>query len=167
MENIDYLKSTPTSWVYGNILSSESDNKTGDNLIESEVENPTLTVMLNAVRNISVYDNNSNSFIDKNNDSSLRLGMRDPYSVILPITICYLFIFVAGVLGNVITCIVIAKNKTMHTATNYYLFNLAVSDFLVLIFGKFSSLIVSIYYDFKGSSINDVMGLRGLGFKDL
>jgi 7 transmembrane receptor (rhodopsin family) len=64
------------------------------------------------------------------------IGYRDPLSIILPISICYFIIFVTGILGNVITCVVIAKNKTMHTATNYYLFNLAVSDFLVLIFGE-------------------------------
>lgn len=64
------------------------------------------------------------------------VGYRDPLSIILPISICYFIIFITGILGNVITCVVIAKNKTMHTATNYYLFNLAVSDFLVLIFGK-------------------------------
>lgn len=65
------------------------------------------------------------------------VGYRDPLSIILPISICYFIIFVTGILGNVITCFVIAKNKTMHTATNYYLFNLAVSDFLVLIFGEY------------------------------
>ena len=65
------------------------------------------------------------------------IGFRDPLSIILPISICYLLILVTGILGNVITCVVIAKNKTMHTATNYYLFNLAVSDFLVLIFGEY------------------------------
>lgn len=64
------------------------------------------------------------------------IGFRDPLTIILPITIIYVIIFIAGVLGNVITCVVIYKNKTMHTATNYYLFNLAVSDFLVLIFGE-------------------------------
>lgn len=64
------------------------------------------------------------------------VGYRDPLSIILPISVCYFVIFVTGILGNVVTCVVIAKNKTMHTATNYYLFNLAVSDFLVLIFGK-------------------------------
>jgi 7 transmembrane receptor (rhodopsin family) len=63
-------------------------------------------------------------------------GYRDPLSIIVPISICYFAIFITGILGNAITCIVIAKNKTMHTATNYYLFNLAVSDFLVLILGK-------------------------------
>lgn len=65
------------------------------------------------------------------------VGYRDPLSIILPISVCYFIIFVTGVLGNVITCVVIAKNKTMHTATNYYLFNLAVSDFLVLVFGEY------------------------------
>jgi 7 transmembrane receptor (rhodopsin family) len=63
-------------------------------------------------------------------------GYRDPLSIILPRSICYIVIFIAGVLGNVITCVVIATNKTMHTATNYYLFNLAVSDSLILLFGE-------------------------------
>ncbi|XP_049276578.1 pyrokinin-1 receptor-like [Anopheles funestus] len=59
----------------------------------------------------------------------------DPICILLPITIFYCFIFVAGIVGNLSICIVIAKNKSMHTATNYYLFNLAVSDFLLLLFG--------------------------------
>lgn len=35
-----------------------------------------------------------------------------------------------GVIGNVTTCVVIAGNSYMHTATNYYLFSLAISDML-------------------------------------
>uniref|UniRef100_A0A182SXJ7 G-protein coupled receptors family 1 profile domain-containing protein n=1 Tax=Anopheles maculatus TaxID=74869 RepID=A0A182SXJ7_9DIPT len=58
----------------------------------------------------------------------------NPICILLPITIFYCFIFVAGIVGNLSICIVIAKNKSMHTATNYYLFNLAVSDFLLLLF---------------------------------
>ncbi|KAH8335364.1 hypothetical protein KR074_000286 [Drosophila pseudoananassae] len=50
-------------------------------------------------------------------------------------TICYALIFVAGVLGNLITCIVISRNNFMHTATNFYLFNLAVSDLILLLSG--------------------------------
>jgi len=41
-----------------------------------------------------------------------------------------------GVIGNVTTCVVIARNSYMHTATNYYLFSLAISDMLSLVFGK-------------------------------
>lgn len=62
---------------------------------------------------------------------------RDPLPVVIPVTICYAIIFIAGVLGNVITCTVISRNKSMHTATNYYLFNLAISDLLLLVSGEF------------------------------
>ncbi|KAI4459791.1 g-protein coupled receptor [Holotrichia oblita] len=60
---------------------------------------------------------------------------RDPLYIVIPITVIYAFIFFAGVVGNIGTCIVIARNKCMHTATNYYLFSLAVSDLLLLISG--------------------------------
>ncbi|KAK9505558.1 hypothetical protein O3M35_009580 [Rhynocoris fuscipes] len=50
-------------------------------------------------------------------------------------TVLYSLIFLTGVIGNVSTCIVIARNRHMHTATNYYLFSLAISDLLLLISG--------------------------------
>lgn len=56
-------------------------------------------------------------------------------SVFLPVCLIYLVIFMVGVLGNVLTCTVIARNKVMWTPTNYYLFSLAVSDLLVLLLG--------------------------------
>ncbi|KAL0880653.1 hypothetical protein ABMA27_001875 [Loxostege sticticalis] len=45
-----------------------------------------------------------------------------------------LIVFVVGVLGNLVTCLVIYYDRNMHTATNYYLFNVAISDF-ILAFG--------------------------------
>lgn len=60
---------------------------------------------------------------------------RDPLYVVIPITFVYMLIFVTGVVGNISTCIVISRNRTMHTATNYYLFSLAISDFLLLVSG--------------------------------
>lgn len=60
---------------------------------------------------------------------------RDPFYVVIPITLIYAVIFVTGFIGNISTCIVISRNKSMHTATNYYLFSLAVSDFMLLISG--------------------------------
>lgn len=60
---------------------------------------------------------------------------RDSLYIVLPITIIYLSIFLTGIIGNVSTCIVISRNKSMHTATNYYLFSLAISDLLLLIAG--------------------------------
>lgn len=58
---------------------------------------------------------------------------RDSLYVIVPMTLCYALIFVSGVIGNVSTCVVIFYNKYMHTATNFYLFSLAMSDLLLLL----------------------------------
>ena len=57
-------------------------------------------------------------------------------SIIL--TIVYSIIFITGIVGNVFTCVVITRNNYMHTATNYYLFSLAISDVLTLILGELS-----------------------------
>ncbi|XP_068081213.1 pyrokinin-1 receptor-like [Anabrus simplex] len=63
------------------------------------------------------------------------LSVRDSLYVVVPVTALYGAIFVAGLLGNVSTCVVIARNRHLHTATNYYLFSLAVSDLLLLLAG--------------------------------
>lgn len=66
----------------------------------------------------------------------LNYPVRDSLCFVIPLTCIYSIIFILGILGNVITCVVITKNKNMHTATNYYLFSLAVSDLLLLVSGK-------------------------------
>lgn len=60
---------------------------------------------------------------------------RDSLYLVIPITIIYVLIFITGCIGNIATCIVIARNRSMYSATNYYLFSLAVSDFMLLISG--------------------------------
>ncbi|XP_026736233.1 neuropeptides capa receptor-like isoform X2 [Trichoplusia ni] len=58
-----------------------------------------------------------------------------PLKRIIPISALLLVIFATGVVGNVAVCVVIVKHPAMHTATNYYLFSLAASDLLLLLFG--------------------------------
>lgn len=53
----------------------------------------------------------------------------------IPMTIIYLLILVAGIIGNATVCNVIIQNLSMHSNTNYYLFNLAIADLLYLLFG--------------------------------
>ena len=53
----------------------------------------------------------------------------------IPLTLVYATIFVTGIFGNVCTCIVILRNRYMQTATNCYLFNLAIADLLMLLLG--------------------------------
>ena len=57
--------------------------------------------------------------------------------MLLPLTFVYVMVFITGVVGNVAVCLVIVKNKSMHTATNYYLFSLAISDLMILVLGKY------------------------------
>ncbi|XP_047530648.1 pyrokinin-1 receptor-like [Vanessa atalanta] len=69
-------------------------------------------------------------------DSTLIFGpQRDSMFIVVPITIIYTLIFITGLFGNLFTCVVIIRNKSMHTATNYYLFSLAISDLLLLVSG--------------------------------
>nr|XP_020652600.1 neuromedin-U receptor 2 [Pogona vitticeps] len=53
----------------------------------------------------------------------------------LPMAWVYALIFIVGVSGNLLVCLVILKHRNMKSPTNYYLFSLAVSDLLVLLFG--------------------------------
>ncbi|KAM3964322.1 neuromedin-U receptor 2-like [Aphomia sociella] len=75
-------------------------------------------------------------------------------------TICLLVIFVVGVTGNLLTCIVIYLDKTMHTATNFYLFNLAISDFFVA-FGILLEVNIiwlkSNIYDFQDYDVGNIV----------
>lgn len=65
------------------------------------------------------------------------LGVRymDRWELAL-LNLVYISLFISGILGNIFTCVVVAKNRYMHTATNCYLFSLAVSDILILVLGK-------------------------------
>lgn len=60
---------------------------------------------------------------------------RDALSIVIPMTLVYIVILITGLVGNLCTCIVIIRNKYMHTTVNFYLFSLAVSDLILLIFG--------------------------------
>ncbi|XP_043201803.1 orexin receptor type 2-like isoform X2 [Amphibalanus amphitrite] len=48
--------------------------------------------------------------------------------------VCHLIVFVVGLIGNALVCIAVCRNHTMRTVTNIFIVNLAVADFLVLLF---------------------------------
>lgn len=85
---------------------------------------------------MSSTSSSSSSSIPNTTSLEMMLGpVRDSYPTVILMTIVYVLILLTGVTGNVITCLVIAKKRYMHTATNYYLFSLAVSDLLLLVLG--------------------------------
>lgn len=46
---------------------------------------------------------------------------------------CYVIIFIVGVIGNTLVCLVVCRQRKMKNVTNYFIFNLAVSDLSVLL----------------------------------
>lgn len=102
------------------------------------------TLSVSSSLSSSLYTSSKPSATASSSSSSLDVmhnelpyPIRDSLYIVIPLTIVYSIIFLTGVLGNIITCIVISRNKSMHTATNYYLFSLAVSDLLLLFSGEF------------------------------
>ena len=82
-------------------------------------------------------DENVSGLVGEDGSLLSQLGPQHlPYNSLVPMTVVYIVIFCTGMVGNCATCIVIAKNQYMQSATNYYLFNLAVADMLTLAFGK-------------------------------
>ncbi|XP_065584588.1 neuropeptides capa receptor-like isoform X2 [Artemia franciscana] len=61
-------------------------------------------------------------------------------AILIPVTVVYVVIFICGMLGNISVCVVIIKSSSLHTATNFYLFSLAISDLMLLLFGLPSEL---------------------------
>ena len=97
----------------------------------SRVYGPDLMLDVNASSNASYNEWNVDSYL------ATHWGPKHlPLDVVVPITIVYILIFVSGVVGNVAVCAIIVRNPSMHTATNCYLFSLAISDLTVLLFGK-------------------------------
>ncbi|XP_063833692.1 orexin/Hypocretin receptor type 1-like [Ostrinia nubilalis] len=43
-------------------------------------------------------------------------------------------VFIIGLMGNALVCIAVYRNHTMRTVTNYFIVNLAVADFMVILF---------------------------------
>nr|XP_027203287.1 neuromedin-U receptor 2-like [Dermatophagoides pteronyssinus] len=93
------------------------------------------TNTLKSSTEITTIDTNTLYFANSS-DLELALGpSRDSNYIVILMTIVYIAILITGVSGNLITCLVIARKRYLHTATNYYLFSLAVSDLLLLILG--------------------------------
>uniref|UniRef100_W8BJQ5 Neuropeptides capa receptor n=1 Tax=Ceratitis capitata TaxID=7213 RepID=W8BJQ5_CERCA len=82
------------------------------------------------------HPNNSNFNCTQTDYVKYLLGPQTlPLYKVLLFTIIFGGIFITGMLGNILVCVVIIRHPTMHTATNYYLFSLAVSDLIYLLFG--------------------------------
>ena len=90
--------------------------------------------------NISANTNISIFIEDMLGDSHIN------YESLFFLTIIYSIFLVVGVLGNLATCIVIMSNEYMRTATNVYLFNLAIADIATLVISKNNYFFLQLQY---------------------
>lgn len=59
------------------------------------------------------------------------------YDIAVSMTAINILVFVTGLIGNVLVCVVIVRHPALNSPTDYFLLNLALSDLTLLIFGKF------------------------------
>lgn len=91
---------------------------------------------MEVLKNMSTYKNETASMGNEDLILSHLGPRRHDLPVVVILLIIYCLIFISGTVGNICTCVVIVKNNYMQTTTNYYLFSLAISDMLTLLFGK-------------------------------
>uniref|UniRef100_A0A914WVF6 G-protein coupled receptors family 1 profile domain-containing protein n=1 Tax=Plectus sambesii TaxID=2011161 RepID=A0A914WVF6_9BILA len=106
--------------------------------VEKKFENQTLNITSELCENEAVA-----SFI---RHATIRLhdGYRviDSHTFISIMTGIYVVIFILGTIGNFLTVAVIYKTPNLHSHTNYFLCSLACSDFLLVLVGVPSDLVV-------------------------
>lgn len=59
--------------------------------------------------------------------------------------VLYALICLLGIIGNAMVCFVVIRNPIMHTVTNIFILNLALSDILLCIFAPFNPLYLIAY----------------------
>ncbi len=82
------------------------------------------------------HDNLNETFDELQYLAQMLGPQRQPLNKLVPLTIVYTVMSITGIFGNLSVCCVILRIPSMRSATNYYLFSLAVSDLLILLLGK-------------------------------
>ncbi|KAM7363369.1 pyrokinin 1 receptor [Cochliomyia hominivorax] len=136
LNDLEFLSSSSSSnsTSIGNDHNNNNNNNNNNYTMSNIIYNTIATTNNSDLKNLS-YTSHATDNIVYDEFAEVFGPKRDSLKIVIPVTIIYVLIFITGVIGNIITCIVIKKNRSMHTATNYYLFSLAISDFLLLLSG--------------------------------
>lgn len=79
------------------------------------------------------WANASESYLLKENYTFLAYYQHSSPVAVMFI-LAYTFIFLMCMIGNILVCFIVVKNRQMRTVTNMFILNLAISDLLVGIF---------------------------------
>ncbi|CAB3400091.1 unnamed protein product [Caenorhabditis bovis] len=69
------------------------------------------------------------------NASNISHGPSLPFFIIPILTIIFIIVGCVGLVGNLLTVVVICKTASLHSHTNYFLASLAISDLLLIVIG--------------------------------
>ncbi|RCN30060.1 hypothetical protein ANCCAN_24169 [Ancylostoma caninum] len=75
-----------------------------------------------------MYSNNTDAY-PKLSDTSI------PYTIKLLLSVLFLLVGCIGLVGNILTVLVIYKTASLHSHTNYFLASLAISDLCLIVVG--------------------------------
>ncbi|CAB3374011.1 Hypothetical predicted protein [Cloeon dipterum] len=115
--------------------------------------------------NIDSFDNHYNMLLHFYNKSNISMKARDLDEFLefptrefsgfeIATLVVYGIMFFTGVLGNILVCVVIAKEPSMHTATNLFLVSLALADIMIF----FVEMPSEVYTDYFFGDVNWELG---------
>lgn len=118
-----YTQATSSSFV-------ETEDTITGNDVEEDI-NKTSTSISPQMMNKSIIAT-STATIDGGEDAS---DVVPPYMkhMTIILVILHMSVFITGLVGNSLVCLSVYRNKSLQTVTNYYIVNLAVADFLVIL----------------------------------
>lgn len=79
--------------------------------------------------------------------------VKQPVFMLVILSVSYGIVFLLALLGNISVIIVVAKDKSLHTATNLFLVNMAIADTLMAIFCLPITLLSNIYTGWQFGAI--------------
>ena len=85
------------------------------------------------------YNNDTNCSMTPNTDACMDV-LSQLQAYIVPSLVewflitAHIIVFAVGLIGNALVCMAVYRNNSMRTVTNYFIFNLAVADFMVILF---------------------------------
>ncbi|KAH9491883.1 Neuropeptide FF receptor 2, partial [Bulinus truncatus] len=89
----------------------------------------------------SFYDDASGMMMTTTATPSFNNVTELPYSttkqkvhIIVILSVLYGIVFILALVGNISVVAVVAKDRSLHTATNFFLVNMAIADMLIAIF---------------------------------
>lgn len=86
------------------------------------------------LENVDVVVDDDGFDDDEDYIDSIRRDILTPSGVQWVFIVAHTVAFIVGLIGNALVCLAVYRNHSMRTVTNYFIVNLAVADFMVILF---------------------------------